>query len=396
MLVPMEIKEVISDQISGSDANKLPSGKPYVGDSNNPILMASRTDVKTNVAVIMDVPSAFAPKILVGVRKTNASIVTKSVPAVMAPEKTLIEFDAEDFHASGSSDLSNLYEVVAGYDGNGNGTLEKSEVSVVFNATPGVDSSPPHDKFRAVTKQFFDDSAILVERDSIIPGTGIAGYLLNSFITGSTPPGATVSTFTLTSRYPGLSHPLGAVWSAINEASATLNTFADGTDVSNKIENSNFVHEVLDETLEKQKAEITTFFVLHPTDAYHDFTFDYTGSKDFNSTDPGVLFSELGKAFGKVTISGQITARCAPIGLIDQHSFWVMAISYNGNFDDLYDFNYYGGANYYGPALQAACVEAGYATLSNESRPSGRVFKNRAEFQNTITNWGKIYNASGQ
>ena len=71
MLVPMEIKKVISDQISGNDANKLPTGKAYVGDDNNPMLMASRTGVKTNVAVIIDIPSAFAPKMLVGVRKTR-------------------------------------------------------------------------------------------------------------------------------------------------------------------------------------------------------------------------------------------------------------------------------------------------------------------------------------
>lgn len=395
LLLPVDIKEVISDQISGNEANKLPDGKPYKGDDNNPILMASRSGVKVDIAARVAFPSTFAGKILLGVRKVGGSTVVKSGTAAVAPDKTLLEFDAEEFHASSGSDLSNVYEVVAGYDSNGNGSLEQSEVSVVFLKTPGVDSSAPHDKFRAVTKQFFDNSATTLENDSNYFGTGIAGSLLNAFITGSTPPGATTSTFTLTSTYPGLSHPLGAVWSSSNDAAANLYTFADGSNVSNSVENSNFVHQTLDETLEKQKAEIATYFVQHPSESQHDFPFDYTGSKDFNTTDPGILFSDLGKAFGKVTISGQMTATCSPIDTTDRHKFWVIKIVCSGNFEDLYDYNYYGGANYSAPALQAACVEAGYATLSTPSRPSGRVFKDRVEFQNTVNSWSKIYDASG-
>ncbi|HWM23944.1 MAG TPA: hypothetical protein VNP98_03910 [Chthoniobacterales bacterium] len=396
LLLPVEIQEVISDQISGNEANKLPTGEAYVGDDNNPMLMASRNATTAHLAVRIDVPSALASSILVGVKKTGSSTVATTVPAVAAPAKTLIEFDAEEFHASNSSDLSNLYEVVAGYDSNGDGTLQQGEIGVVFDKTPGVDASPPHDKFRVVTKQLFDSSATDVEDAASIPGTGLAGALLGSFITGENVSGAAVSTFTLTSADPGLSHPVGAVWSASNTATAPLNTFLEGTAPSDDVEESTFVYELLDEKIEEQKAEIVTYFVMNPTVAYHDFTFNFTGSRDFNETDPGILFSELGKAFGKVAISGTFTARCAPIGTPDQHRFWVMQIDYSGNFEDLYDFSFFGGASYYGPAMQAACVQAGYATLSTQARPSGRVFKNRVEFETLRIGWPEIYDASGQ
>lgn len=397
LLLPVDITEVISDQITGNEANKLPTGKPYVGDDNNPMLMASRDGVKSHIAVKVSVPDSFASKFLVGVKKINSSTVTKAVPSVPAPQKTLIEFDAEEFYPADAQDQTNLYEVVAGYDSNGNGTLEAAEISLTFDKTPNVDSSPPHDKFRAVTKQFFVDSCNMVENASNVPGTGIAGELLNSFITGNAVPGATVSTFTLRSNEPGLTHPLGAVWSSANTAIAPQNTFQEGTDTSDKVEQSEFVSKLLDAKIESQKAEISTYFVLHPNETYHDFTFSYSGSDDFNTTDPGVLFSELGKAFGKVTISGEITARCQIVGTADLHTFNVIQMGYSGSFEDVYDFTYYGGASYYGPAMQAACAQTGYATLAAASRPSGRVFKNRVEFQSNANPLGsKIYDGAGQ
>lgn len=142
----------------------------------------------------------------------------------------------------------------------------------------------------------------------------------------------------------------------------------------------------------RQKVEIATYLVTHPNEAYHDFHFDFTGGDDFNTTDPGIVFSELGKAFGHVTIFGSMTARCSPIGPASDRRFLVSPIDFSGSFEDLYDFRYAGGANYYG-GLKAACVQAGYASLSTPSRPSGRVFKTRVEFQATRP-WGFAYDGS--
>lgn len=395
LLVPVEIKEVISDQISGNEANKLPTGKAYVGDDNNPMLMASQTGVKTDIAVRIDVPNAFASKMLVGVKKTNASIITKAVPPMLAPEKTLIEFDAEGFHASGSSDQSNLYEVVAGYDGNGNGTLEPSEVSVVFDKTPGVDSSPPHDKFRVITQDFYESSANYLEIGAVLTPSGIAGDLLNFFATGTPVPEATVSDFILTSTSYGLTHPLGAKWDNTNSAVAHLLTFAQTTGVSGLVANSNFVYQLLESTVQQRKAEIATYFVTHPGESAHDFPFPYSGSKDFNDTDPNIIVNVLGNAFGKVTISGSLVAHCTLVGLPEGRRFLVTQIDYTGGFEDLYDFKY-GGSSSFSPPLNGACVQAGYASLSTLARPSGRVFKSNVNFEKSRTNWNTIYDGSGQ
>ena len=318
LLVPVDITKLISDQISGNEANELPDGLPYKGDSNNPILMATRSGTTANIAVQITAPSLTSPKLLVGVRKVqsdNNGAILGATSAQLAPAKTLIQFTAESFHASDSKDTSNLYEVVAGYDSNGDGILSNSEAAVVFAATDGT-TTPPHDKFRVVTKDYYDSSESTLENFTNVGG--FAGNFLDSFLTGSAIPGAVASTFTLTSTYPGLSHPLGAVWSTPgNSASAILNTFGATTTESTATANSNAIHQIIDSTINSQKAEIVTYFVLNPTVASHDFTYSIpssAGSVDFIKTEGGT--SPLGLAFGKVTLTGSFTVTASPVGVI--------------------------------------------------------------------------------
>jgi hypothetical protein len=399
LLIPVGFQEMISDQIANNEANKLPNGKPYAGDPNNPLLMASRAGVQSNIAVRIDFLDSLNGKIFVGVRKVGSSTVVKSMQAVRAPEKTLIEFDADNFTAANAQDLSNLYEAVAGYDNNGNGSLDQNEVSLVFQETQNVDSIPPHDKFRVITQSWYDSCAetLLEISNSPLP-TGFAGDFLNNFITGNGLPDAEYSTFQLTSTYPGLAHPVGAKWSSSNDASATLRTFNPGTPVSDAVLNSVAVRQVAQKTIDYQKAEIITYFVQHPNEAAHSFTYAFwpkvAKDVEFKATEGS--FSPLFLAFNKVDLHGTVTVQCQPLGdITSTHRFLVTSAEVNGNFTDLYDFNYYTPPyNHLGVqldlALWAASVQAGYATFSTHDRPSGRVSKNHINFRG-VQQWNQVF-----
>ena len=403
LLVPIQLTDVISDQISGNEANKLPDGLPYTGDANNPILMAACSGTTANIAVKVTTPPFALSKILVAVRKVQSDgngPILGSTPAQQGPTKTLIQFTAEEFHASNSLDTSNLYEVVAGYDANGDGVLSKNEIAVVFAATDGT-STPPHDKFRVVTKSFYDSMESYLESISNDLPTGYSGNFLNSFLTGSAIPGATLGTFDLTSTYPGLSHPLGAVWATPgNDATAVLNTFGTSTAESLDTADSNAVNQIIDATLNSEAPEMVNYFVQNPNTDSHGFTYSFlpsASSVDFVKTEGGT--SALGLAFGKVTLNGIFTATVSPLGVItSQHQVSVTSVNVTGNFSDVYDFNYYGAPlSLLGLSLQlpldAASVQAGYATLSS-SKPAGRVYQSKVNFQTTL-NWNKTYTANG-
>ncbi|MEI8294824.1 MAG: hypothetical protein WCG66_12750, partial [bacterium] len=55
-LLPVDIKEVASDQINDNECNKLPTAK-YAGEPNNPMLMATRSGVRAHLAIKVDSPT---------------------------------------------------------------------------------------------------------------------------------------------------------------------------------------------------------------------------------------------------------------------------------------------------------------------------------------------------
>ena len=137
-----------------------------------------------------------------------------------------------------------LYEAVCGYDANNNGTLEHSEVLTVFEKTPRKDSLGTDatqnlellDKFIIV-----DQGQFTVSKNTVIgydlPGTDYAGDLVAAFARGSKTIADAIRTdqIAITSTQPGLSHPLGEKWSALNAAVTYRFTFPDGSPAANDI-----------------------------------------------------------------------------------------------------------------------------------------------------------------
>ena len=382
VLLPVGIEEVISDQISGSECNKLPTAF-FKGESNNPMLMATRSGTDAHLAIKMNVPSSPPNMIYVGVRKTATTNIIDSVPAVAPPAKTLLQFTAIDGHE--------IYEVVAGADADGNGALDDSEATIVFEKTPKVDAegNPATasldllDRIIIVTDTQFQSSKSTVIGYNVI-GTDYAGDLIEAFARGSTSvPTTTVSTgITLSSTTPGLSHKVGAKWDTSCNDTTYRFTFPDGVEASNHFEGSNALDQIIDEVIQDN---IDALLAAGSGTVTTSSQMSFTISKDLIVTeDPLVGFNELGLAFGKVDITGNLRIKYSNLSAT---SIDVDEIEVIGDFDDLYDFAYGGGTR----ARQAAMVQSGHATLSSAAEPAGKVFFTRLEYDTGWRSHGETY-----
>lgn len=383
-LVPIDIDEVIADQIPGSFDNKLPS--PYFkGYANNPMLMATTSLQQADLRVRV---SHADPQIYVGARKRGTTAILGSAQA--ASEIIDFTFSVPEF--------SNFeYEIVAGYDTNASSVLDAGEVRVVFEKTPRADKdgNAATASLHLIDKiAIADSSQVNLERGLLlaaanVPGTDFAGDLLEAFITGST----TVSDASLSPpvtiawNEPGLSHPVGARWDLNGEDLTYRFTFVDGSLASDHVEDSNAMAQIVGEAITLNK---TALLNAHPGgDDYVTSSFiNFTNEPDFNQTDPSDLpeeFSELGLAFGKVTITGTVRVSYKKTG-----SFLIVGgVEVIGSFDDLYDFAWGAGSI----ARQASFIQAGHATLAPPITPdSGKVFFTRVQFNTGFANtWNGTY-----
>jgi Bacterial TSP3 repeat len=386
MLVPIDIEEVISDQIAGNECNKLPT--PYyrnaggTGGPNNPMLMATKTGRAAHLAIKMNVTAAFASKIFVGVREVGSTTILASTASVAAPGKTLLQFTANTGHQ--------IYEVVAGYDANANAALENSEVATVFEKTPKKDSTGAAvmanlgnlDKIVIVEQGQFIDSKNFLELGGDLPFSDYAGDLIEAFGEGATtvPDATTTFGIEVNSTHPSLTHQVGAEWNAACQDTTHRLDFDDGTEPSDDFESSNALKTIIDTVIQ----ENITALIAHGTGkpGWPVLTVPaFSKGNSFRASEgPGIgigSINELHLAFGSVTITGtlQVSFR-----VLNPTTIEVGSINVSGSFDDLYDFDYWSGSL----PQSAAIVQAGYASLSTTANPSGKIFYTKLNYS---TGW---------
>ena len=385
-LLPIEIKEVASDQINDSDCNKLPTAK-YAGEPNNPMLMATRSGVRAHLAIKVDSPEGLRDKIYVGARKVGATTILGSVKVNAPNDKTKLEFDALPGHE--------IYEVVAGYDQNGNAALDNDEAQIVFKKTPtGSATSGLQylDKIIIVTESQFGSSKGTTEGYNVW-GTSYAGELIDAFAKGATvTPNATATpAVTVASVTPGLSHPVGAKWNASNQDTTHRFTYADGSPASNDAETSKALSEIVKKIIADKKADMLAYSGSEewPITSYYDFN----DTKDLVKTE-SLLDNVLGPAFGKIDFMGSLRISYKKTSAT---TIQVGGVEVIGSFNDLYDWAY-GGAKFsflfftFDPR-EPAMVQAGHATLSKAPHPNaGKVFFTRVEINTGFANtWNGNY-----
>jgi len=389
MLIPAQITKVFSNQFTGLEFNGLPTGLPYHGDLNNPMIMGCNTGTTANLSLVIDkVPTSFIAKFFVGVRQAGQTTILASTQAQLAPTRTHLQFSAIDgTGGSDGSNSSNKYEIILGYDANGNGQLDPSEVSIVYAGSGTSSSSSPQDKVVVITQSDYTKAATYLQNNVITSSGSVLAFLFptaasfaQTFINPATePPGAASTYFTLYSNDPNLKHPLGANWTAsgsVGSATAAFYTFNATSNISSLVANSKSIKQIILNQIALQKGTVLAYFAANPTATVYDSpNLPYTASNfSFSDLDPR---SDLWLTFGSVnTLTGHFqftaTKNGTAIDLTDAN--------YDGTFTDLYDFYYFASAKYFvwetGLNKSGATLQAGYPTLGN----SGEVFESKVVF----------------
>lgn len=388
-LMPIDIEEVISDQIAGNNANKLPTAY-FKDEQNNPMLMATRSGQKAKIRVKM--ASGSDPRVYVGARKSGtqailgyASVTTAEVP---------LEIDVP-------ANSHDIYEIVAGYDTNSNSKLDESEVVTTFKKTPledasgGTVSDPQNLLDRVI---IVDQGQFSSSKNTVIgynyPGSEYAGDLIEGFARGRTtiPNSTMVPLVSVSSTQPGLGHPVGGKWNASNQDTTYRFTFADGSPASNDTEASNALKQIVQKVINDNKAAMISAYAGTPEWPVSPW-YNFSEEKDFIKTDgePEIFgvplgIPELGASFGKVKITGRLRVSYKKTSAT---TIQVGSVEVIGSYDDLYDFAYGGGSR----ARQASMVQAGHATLAGTTEPNGgKVFFTRVEFNSGFANtWNGNY-----
>lgn len=365
-ILDVDIEAVFSDEVFSADCNGLPTTNS--SSPNNPLLMASIFD--DNAAIKVEIndtnlsEDAFS-RLLVGVRRFEDTNVINSVKPVRANSSMRLEFDA----LSGPL----RYDIIAGFDLNGNGDLDSGEVGTVFQKTPVGNSSqvpPDLDRVRVVTAQDYERDRILLLVGSSLYLT-YAGDILDYFASGSAVPQAQVGTTQITSDDPRLTHPVGAVWDQNCNADILVLTYNVSSDPSQDVLSSNLLSETIDKSIQLHKASIiqqlnnsgsSSGTINIPIENLPD------NLNDFGEWD-GAL-SSLDRAFGGVVMTGSLDVNCSLASFGSNINVSTVEVV-GGQFEDLYDFNYENAP----PSNWGATVQAGYPSLHDPAVPGGRIFE---------------------
>jgi hypothetical protein len=395
VLLDWEIAEVISDQIANNSANKLPT-KFYTDEPNNPMLMATRSGATAKLRVKVN---THEPKLRVGI--------TRMIDDWMMTSSTVQWGEAQISFGVDTASTDILYEAFVWYDSNGNGAFENTEPNQVFEKTPRTNGngvpSAKHlgliDKIRIVDLQKFNSSSNTAYGYGL-PFSGYAGDLIETFARGrNTVPNATVATgVPVLSTQPGLSHPLGARWNIANTDTTYRFDFADGTTISNDVEDSNTLQSIVEKIIKANRAAMLAYTGPETWPVTPYYNFNSTG--DFLTQEDNTLDgAKLGVALGKAIFAGQMRISYRKAGA---DSLEVGGIQLTGTVDDLYDWAYAGRPFTLGPVSfepkYPAMAQAGHATLAAGSFPqAGRIFFLRViintlnETNNFSSRWNGYY-----
>ena len=390
VLSTLDIDEVISDQIAGNDANKLPT-PAYGKQPNNPMVMATRTGNDARLRVKMNAFAPLASTLLIAVREVDSGTIKGStVPQLNLASNPVTYIAPISFTAANGS---LLHEVVVGKDTNSNGTLETSEVKSIFEKTPRLDvgggtysgNDKPFkylDKFAVVTESDFISARTITDNygtGSLINTTyPTAAKLISGFasgtttITGSNPPefGALLDASIIPSTSK-LAHALGGRWNASNQATTHRIVLPTGSDLSEDVVGSTGLRNMYARVLWKQRSTIAAA----ATTTWSNVTISVTDKDiDFSQSD---TWDQLHVTLGKCDFVGSLEVSCRRNA---SGGFDVSALNCYGSIIDVYDFAY--GARKLkflsvelADPREGAKTQAGFATLASAPWPdAGRVF----------------------
>jgi hypothetical protein len=402
-VIKYEILEVISDQIAGNEANKLPTTY-YQDHSNNPMLMGTRMGRVAKMQIVAKIPPKYRPRVRIGIRIVNTPQVLGSATAAAGVGKVPLTFNALDGNK--------LYEVVIGFDADKDFLFDDYEVRDVFHRTPKTDKHGRAYSGTDTTYAYLDKILIVTRDDFKAARQSSEGYgtndglrtlanqgsqLLTMFSAGGTaiPATTTPTTWghfvdaTVIPSPQGLSHPLGAKWDAMNRAETFKIHFPATSTLSQEVIDSAGFEALVSRIIKLNKAAlVATATAAWQTSAALPYADDKIA---FGNSDN---LEDVHLALGKCKAAGTLMVkyRSSPGGKIE-----VSEINCTGVIDDLYDFAY--GTKLEFPILgfqidlakDATRTQAGNATLAAAPWPNaGRIFFTETNFASGWINWQNL------
>lgn len=330
----ISIDNVFSGQLPGKECNAL--------SAPHPMIMGTRPDNLGYISVAASVhPSDCPCPALVGVRHEDDIL---KCARIIQPRTSL------HFSPAGGREL---YDVVGGFDLDGDGRLQDGEIMVWTTSD-----------FRLLRQFDYSWSSFVLSGGETF-SWGIASQLLDAFLDDTIPAVATSSSTTISATE--LTHPVGAFWTEECTVSTRQYLYSADTKLAKDVAKDSHVVAAVEANLANHAEEVEGWFAMHQ-DASHEF-----GPWSWSAN--GLDFDGLGLqfAFGHVNASGTVSVTVTRNGLS------VTRAVYSGAFTDIYDFAYDGPY----PSEHAATLQAGYPTLGT----GGRVFKVRVQFERDTTDF---------
>ncbi len=248
--------------------------------------------------------------------------------------------------------------LLAWIDENNNGKVDQNERFYVSDA-----------HIRSVSSAQYHDSRTVLEGSWLSFGWPTARSLLQSFINGTTPSGASSAYADIFVNQPD--HNIGVMFLNSQKGRIPKYIFKPDTDVSKRVVDGLFIEDEfiqqIDYMLGSIQCDVLSYFSTNPNGVYKgNFKMDSTPIR-FNRT------ANLFYAFGTTDI-------IVPEASFEINNSGIAKISISGSLSDLYDWNYekfgFNGINF---SEMAASVQAGFGTLDRY----GEIFWLKVIFKGT-------------
>jgi len=398
-LLPVDLKEAWSDQITDVEVNGMPDA---TGNNNRSyIFMGARQDGKGHAKLKLGsaIASDMRSKILWRLAPANSPTSPSSGSSTYDADGTTVRVTIDAGSIANAEDKD--YVVVVGFDQNGDGNLAAGELMPTpkcMHDPPGGGENPQSlpFKFTIVSQARYTSSKQnndQLARDvrTLLPS---ASELFLSFGAGTQPPQAMGYYDVKISRTEtGLTHPVGIKFTPKANPGDGKRWLYNETNVISLdfVKAQRFKTAIKDNILNNRHEEIAQYFADNPNEATGTFSWTWaelTGAIGHDckaiigitnpfEPSPNVHDVDMWLALGKVKINATVTVD------VDWDQREVTEVRFSGTVDDIYDFDYDDkGVNvpfvgHVAPS-RASEVQAGYDTLG----PGGGVFLHRLNYNN--------------
>ncbi|MBB5353916.1 hypothetical protein HNR46_004181, partial [Haloferula luteola] len=371
-LLPVEVKEVWSDQITGVEANGFPDKTgpneyPYIFMGAN-----TATTFKVKIKLAAEIPAAVRSQILF--RWASEGVLEEFLPESgisTFSDGTIVQLSS-DFNIN----VGRERFLVWAFDENKNGQIDGFESEVLIkmqHVRRGATTSIPC-KFIPITQSDYEDSKkILLDWASAqliqIPLRNSARHLI-AFCKGTVPIYSGSESTTIKRNESGLSHPIGVAFRPTNVPGISFKaTISKDHDLSKKLIRSNALRIWLAGEFNSVADGIKNDIIQERRNGDPAALLSYSITAKEKSLAFGVVDPDLLFCLGKVTFENPtIDFKVDMYGFVSEVKVWGLA-------NDLYDFDREGEEILGYPARKASEVQAGFPSLG----VGGKVFKTQID-----------------